>query len=56
LRSPGLPTVFAVADLAAHLVDRPLGLTLQPLISQYDDRFIVLRATSSGGSSPRGNT
>jgi hypothetical protein len=42
LRSPGLPTVFAVADLAAHLVDRPLGLTLQPLISQYDDRFIVL--------------
>ena len=42
LRSPGLPTAFAVADLAAHLIDRPLGLTLQPLISEYHDRFIVL--------------
>jgi hypothetical protein len=40
--SPGPPTAFAVGDLAAHLVDRPLGLTLQPLVVEYHDRFIVL--------------
>jgi hypothetical protein len=40
--NPAPPTAYAVADLAGHVLDRPLGLTLQPLVVEYHDRFIVL--------------
>jgi hypothetical protein len=40
--NPAAPTAYSVVDLAGQLLDRPLGLTVQPLVVEYHDRFIVL--------------
>lgn len=43
-----VPTAYAVAELAGQFLDRPLGLTEQPLVSEYHDRFIVLTREKLG--------
>lgn len=52
--APGVPTVFALTDLIAHIADRPIGLTPQPFVVPYNDRFVVITreklGLASGGS------
>jgi len=46
--NPAAPTAYSVADLAGQVLDRPLGLTDQPLVVEYHDRFIVLTREKLG--------
>jgi hypothetical protein len=46
--NPAPPTAYSVADLAGQVLDRPLGLTDQPLVVEYHDRFIVLTREKLG--------
>jgi hypothetical protein len=46
--NPAAPTAYSVAELGAQVLDRPLGLTVQPLVVEYHDRFIVLTREKLG--------
>lgn len=37
-----VPHLYTLTDLAVHIIDRPLGLTPQPLVVPYRDRFFVI--------------
>ena len=36
------PHAYTLTDLAVNIIDRPLGLTPQPLVVPYRDRFVVI--------------
>ncbi len=39
---PGPPVLFTLSDVNGNVLDRPIGLTAQPLVATYEDRFMVL--------------